>query len=105
MEAMDKLYLREISSMEWSDRTLSAASGSLSGSSGSTGGGGAGGHVSGAPGGDRALTTALDVQSTFSFLFLLPGSLRAYYRLFCILFACDQELTLVVITCLPTNEK
>lgn len=73
---MDKLYLREISSTEWSDRTLSAASGSLSGGSASTGGGGvAGGHVSGAPGGDRALTTALDVQSTFSLLNLLLGSL------------------------------
>ncbi|KAF9927322.1 Origin recognition complex subunit 5 [Linnemannia zychae] len=57
VEAMDKLYLREISSTEWSDRTLSAASGSLAGSSG---------HVSGAPGSDRALTTALDVQTSYN---------------------------------------
>lgn len=84
MEAMDKLYLREISSTEWSDRTLSVASGSLSGVSGSNVGGGAGGHVSGAPGGDRALTTALDVQSTFSLSLLFPGSLEVYY---CLLFA------------------
>lgn len=67
MEAMDKLYLREISSTEWSDRTLSAASGSLSGGSGA----GTGGHVSGAPGGDRALTTALDVQSKLEILLVI----------------------------------
>lgn len=90
MEAMDKLYLREISSTEWSDRTLSAASGSLYGGTVSTGGAAAGGHVSGAPGGDRALTTALDVQSTFSHLNLLLGSLEAYYCPFLHYFLLDQ---------------
>ncbi|KAG0322196.1 Origin recognition complex subunit 5 [Linnemannia gamsii] len=80
VEAMDKLYLREISSTEWSDRTLSAASGSLSGGSGT----GAGGHVSGAPGGDRALTTALDVQNVFDLpyytKFILIASFLASYN-------------------------
>ncbi|KAF9141862.1 Origin recognition complex subunit 5 [Mortierella sp. GBA39] len=84
VEAMDKLYLREISSTEWSDRTLSTASGSLSGGSGSTGGGGAGGHVSAAPGGDRALTTALDVQNVFDLpyytKFILIASFLASYN-------------------------
>ncbi|KAG9072262.1 Origin recognition complex subunit 5 [Linnemannia hyalina] len=83
VEAMDKLYLREISSTEWSDRTLSTASGSLSGGSGSTGGG-AGGHVSAAPGGDRALTTALDVQNVFDLpyytKFILIASFLASYN-------------------------
>ncbi|KAG0296607.1 Origin recognition complex subunit 5 [Linnemannia gamsii] len=82
VEAMDKLYLREISSTEWSDRTLSAASGSLSGGSGA--GAGAGGHVSGAPGGDRALTTALDVQNVFDLpyytKFILIASFLASYN-------------------------
>ncbi|KAF9295752.1 Origin recognition complex subunit 5 [Linnemannia elongata] len=84
VEAMDKLYLREISSTEWSDRTLSVASGSLSGVSGSNVGGGAGGHVSGAPGGDRALTTALDVQNVFDLpyytKFILIASFLASYN-------------------------
>ncbi|KAF9093876.1 Origin recognition complex subunit 5 [Mortierella sp. AD031] len=74
VEAMDKLYLREISSTEWSDRTLTAASGSLTNS----------GHVSGAPGTDRALTTALDVQNTFDLpyytKFILIASFLASYN-------------------------
>ncbi|KAG0277070.1 Origin recognition complex subunit 5 [Linnemannia exigua] len=74
VEAMDKLYLREISSTEWSDRTLSAASGSLISS----------GHISGAPGSDRTLITALDVQNTFDLpyytKFLLIASFLASYN-------------------------
>jgi len=72
VEAMDKIYLREISSMEWSDRTMQAVGGSLHPRADSDP---LSRMVSGAPGSERAMMTAVSVQSkcgrsfsTFSFV-------------------------------------
>ncbi|KAI9238731.1 hypothetical protein MVEG_05225 [Podila verticillata NRRL 6337] len=78
VEAMDKLYLREISSMEWSDRTLQIASKSEGHhDSGLT-------RISGAPGSERAMMTAVDVQNIFDLpyftKFILIASFLASYN-------------------------
>ncbi|KAG0037205.1 Origin recognition complex subunit 5 [Podila clonocystis] len=79
VEAMDKLYLREISSMEWSDRTLQVASKSVGHGhdSGLT-------RISGAPGSERAMMTAVDVQNVFDLpyftKFILIASFLASYN-------------------------
>ncbi|CAO3573640.1 unnamed protein product [Mortierella alpina] len=65
VEAMDKLYLREISSAEWSDRTLASSAGSHSGKNDNILGDSASRRLAtGAPGSERAMMTAVDVQST-----------------------------------------
>lgn len=70
VEAMDKLYLREISSMEWSDRTLQVAPKSEGHhDSGLT-------RISGAPGSERAMMTAVDVQSKIQALCVISSDGR-----------------------------
>ncbi|KAF9408711.1 Origin recognition complex subunit 5, partial [Podila epigama] len=68
VEAMDKLYLREISSTEWSDRTLLSASKS----------------DGGAPGSERAMMTAVQVQNILDLpyytKFILIASFLASYN-------------------------
>ncbi|KAF9965528.1 Origin recognition complex subunit 5 [Mortierella alpina] len=85
VEAMDKLYLREISSAEWSDRTLASSAGSHSGKIDSTLGDSASRRLAiGAPGSERAMMTAVDVQNTFDLpyytKFILIASFLASYN-------------------------
>ncbi|KAF8924920.1 Origin recognition complex subunit 5 [Dissophora ornata] len=91
VEAMDKLYLREISSMEWSDRTLSAVPGSsanildrLSSLGEGAGESGTVRSAEGASGSERALMSAVDVQNTFDLpyftKFILIASFLASYN-------------------------
>ncbi|KAF9365460.1 Origin recognition complex subunit 5 [Mortierella sp. NVP85] len=81
VEAMDKLYLREISSTEWSDRTLSAASGS---SNREQGAGGLNSSSVGDSDSERAVMSAVDVQNTFDLpyftKFILIASFLASYN-------------------------
>ncbi|KAG0211106.1 Origin recognition complex subunit 5 [Mortierella sp. GBA30] len=88
VEAMDKLYLREISSTEWSDRTLASSSGSAASksdvASNNVGEHGAQRLAAGAPGSERAMMTAVDVQNTFDLpyytKFILIASFLASYN-------------------------
>ncbi|KAG0364085.1 Origin recognition complex subunit 5 [Gamsiella multidivaricata] len=91
VEAMDKLYLREISSTEWSDRALVPAPGSLHSKHDRSGalGGGIGDtsvirSVIGSTGSERALMSAVDVQNTFDLpyftKFILIASFLASYN-------------------------
>ncbi|KAI1315726.1 Origin recognition complex subunit 5 [Mortierella claussenii] len=87
VEALDKLYLREISSMEWSDRTLSTVSGSGHGRHDRPGGPadlGSTRSISSAAGSERALMNAVDVQNTFDLpyftKFILIASFLASYN-------------------------
>lgn len=66
VEAMDKIYLREISSMEWSDRTMQAAGGGSSHSRTDAGDTMSSRMAIGAPGSERAMMTAVSVQSKLS---------------------------------------
>ncbi|KAG0231393.1 Origin recognition complex subunit 5 [Actinomortierella wolfii] len=64
VEAMDKLYLREISSTEWSDRALSFTRGSTSGSGSSFSATAPhGSHLSAS---ERAMLAAVDVQASYN---------------------------------------
>ncbi|GJJ68523.1 origin recognition complex subunit 5 [Entomortierella parvispora] len=82
VEAMDKIYLREISSMEWSDRTTQAAGGSLH--SRTDGDSSSSRMVSGAPGSERAMMTAVSVQNVFDLpyftKFILIAAFLASYN-------------------------
>ncbi|KAG0259398.1 Origin recognition complex subunit 5 [Mortierella polycephala] len=86
VEAMDKLYLREISSTEWSERALAIASGSSHHKVDSSGHSETAPHryVTGAPGSERAMMTAMDVQNTFDLpyytKFILIASFLASYN-------------------------
>ncbi|KAF9283410.1 Origin recognition complex subunit 5 [Mortierella alpina] len=85
VEAMDKLYLREISSAEWSDRTLASSAGVHSGKNDNTLGDSASHRLAiGAPGSERAMMTAVDVQKTFDLpyytKFILIASFLASYN-------------------------
>ncbi|KAF9166188.1 Origin recognition complex subunit 5 [Actinomortierella ambigua] len=62
VEAMDKLYLREISSTEWSDRALSFTPGSSSGSMPSVGSS-HGTHLSAS---ERVMLAAVNVQASYN---------------------------------------
>ena len=76
VEAMDKLYLREISSAEWSDRTLASSAGNHGGKNDNTLGDSASHRPAiGAPGSERAMMTAVDVQSTVLWMVALPAGL------------------------------
>ncbi|KAF9924841.1 Origin recognition complex subunit 5, partial [Modicella reniformis] len=79
VEAMDKLYLREISSTEWSDRTISTASTSSSSHATS-----ALNSSSSSSSNERALMNAVDVQNTFDLpyytKFILIASFLASYN-------------------------
>ncbi|KAG9323662.1 hypothetical protein KVV02_002958 [Mortierella alpina] len=85
VEAMDKLYLREISSAEWSDRTLASSAGAQSGKNDNTIGDSASQRLAiGAPGSERAMMTAVDIQNTFDLpyytKFILIASFLASYN-------------------------
>ncbi|KAG0322856.1 Origin recognition complex subunit 5 [Dissophora globulifera] len=81
VEATDKLYLREISSREWSDRTLAIAPGSSSNRAGDSN------LIRSAPGAatsERALMSAVEVHNTFDLpyftKFILIASFLASYN-------------------------
>ncbi|KAF9565798.1 Origin recognition complex subunit 5 [Mortierella alpina] len=85
VEAMDKLYLREISSAEWSDRTLASSAGTHSGKNDNIRGDSTSHRIAiGAPGSERAMMTAVDVQNTFDLpyytKFILIASFLASYN-------------------------
>ncbi|KAF9975244.1 Origin recognition complex subunit 5 [Actinomortierella ambigua] len=80
VEAMDKLYLREISSTEWSDRALSFTPGTNSGSTPTTGSS----HAAHMSASERAMLAAVDVQGHFNLpyytKFLLFAAFLASYN-------------------------
>ncbi|KAF9355582.1 Origin recognition complex subunit 5 [Mortierella sp. AD094] len=88
VEAMDKLYLREISSMEWSDRTVMASNGNQNSSHDRTGGQNGttveSGAFQSAASSERALMNAVDIQNTFDLpyftKFILIASFLASYN-------------------------
>ncbi|KAF9584368.1 Origin recognition complex subunit 5 [Lunasporangiospora selenospora] len=84
VEAMDKLYLREISSTEWSQRTLQAASGASQGTLNDSSTGSGTTRPPGAPGSERAMMTAVELQNTFDLpyftKFILIASFLASYN-------------------------
>ncbi|KAF8977145.1 Origin recognition complex subunit 5 [Entomortierella lignicola] len=89
VEAMDKLYLREISSMEWSDRTILASSSRNQDTKHDrpSGYGGAttdSGSFSSATSSERALMNAVEIQNTFDLpyytKFILIASFLASYN-------------------------
>ncbi|KAF9205289.1 Origin recognition complex subunit 5 [Haplosporangium sp. Z 27] len=89
VEAMDKLYLREISSMEWSDRTILASSSGNQDTKHDRPGGYGGattdsGSFSSATSSERALMNAVEIQNTFDLpyytKFILIASFLASYN-------------------------
>ncbi|KAG0016340.1 Origin recognition complex subunit 5 [Entomortierella chlamydospora] len=83
VEAMDKLYLREISSREWSDRTVMASSGDQN-NSGQNSATVESEAFQSATGSERALMNAVDIQNTFDLpyftKFILIASFLASYN-------------------------